>query len=200
MGERLGQPGAVIEPVDRPAQALRGRGAARRRRARPVLEQPGQGVELGPGPAVGQVVPGAAGPGRDALVLGSDRHRLQSGQHRPQRPQAAGGHDRRPALAAGEAGDMLGDQQGLPLEHRYGLVGGDALGRVLAPRQQPQDRRVPVDALAGAAGREQAGHPGRAVGGGRAAAHPPAARRSVKPNSRPAIRRSCSSSEPSVIR
>ncbi len=166
---------------------------------------------------------------------------VEAAEQPAQDAQTARVDDRSTALRLRHGRHILGEQQRLILEHRDGLVGGGALGRVVKRGEPPQDLGVAVDVLARPDRREQAGHPTAPVGavdavdpevelgdrghldpvglaqirgqrghaaagrgarcgcvpGHRAGACVPAP---MKPNSRPAIRRSWSSSEPSVMR
>ncbi len=180
-------------------------------------------------------MPGAAG------ALGRVIEGLQATQQPAQRAQAAGGHDRRPALLRRDRRDVRGDEQWLGLELGDGVIGGQALRRIVLLREPPENLGVAVDAVARPHRREEARDPAVAVGavdpidaevelddlgdadavdvaemrrqlrdpaaGGGAqprtvdpGAHRGAGRAPVNPNSRPAIRRSWSSSEPSVMR
>ena len=126
-----------------PASSSRGRGRLGRRRA------------------VGQMMPGAAGPGDRA---DAGRQRVQPPEQRPEPAEAAGAADRLPALPAGHRAGPLGHQHGPAVEGRDRLVGRAPLGRELAGGHVPEDRGVARHRLGRPAGGEPPRHPVRAVG------------------------------------
>jgi hypothetical protein len=161
VGQRLWQAVPLVERADFRAQRLVRGLLIVRDDVRGVREHPRCGRDLGGRPAVGQVVPAAAGPRQRARAR---RERVQPPEQGAEPPKTARGTDRLAPVPARNRLRPRGHQHRPAVERRDRLGDRTALGGEVIRRQVPEDLGVTRHRLGRTAGGKPAGHPVGSVG------------------------------------